>query len=607
MHGHFDLDLVALSLLIAVMAAYAGLDLAGRVRQAEGGRRLVWLAAAAGALGGGIWSMHFVGMLALHLSWPVHYDPAVTLASLLLPVGIVGWALSVVVRGEPKLRHVLTAGTAMGLSIVSMHYLGMAAMRMPARTSYDPGLVALSVALAIGASTAALHLAVQPARPRSRALSALVMGIAICSMHYTGMAAARFEPVESASLAPGFDHQSLALGVGAVTLLILMGALVAAAMERATLERRAREVEERLGLVASLANAARLETEMRFRLAVEAAHIGIWDWNLETGVLQWSDEMRALMGVGPEALVTGDSWQRLVHPDDLDRLRRHIRDALDPCLALEQRTDFRAVLGNGTVRWLSARGRAVFRDEAGGRRAVRLLGTVQDVTKEKSLEGDLRASLAEKEVLLREVHHRVKNNLQSVSAILQLERSRLAHLPEVAGPLDSLAQRINVMGRVHQQLYSRDDFARVDLGQQLRVLASDLVSLHAAADMIDLRVAAEPVQADLDTAMPFGLIANELISNALKYGVSLQSGGRVEVALRREGADLLLLVENAVVPAAASDSGIGMRLVRALAAQLEGQLSVERGDVLHRATLRWPAVRATAGMDAPVGALAPTA
>jgi two-component sensor histidine kinase len=247
----------------------------------------------------------------------------------------------------------------------------------------------------------------------------------------------------------------------------------------------------------------------------------------------------------------------------------------------------------------------VFRDDAGGRRAVRLLGTIQDVSKEKSLECDLRASLAEKEVLLREVHHRVKNNLQSVSAILQLERSRLAHLPEVAGPLDSLAQRINVMGRVHQQLYSRDDFARVDLGQQLRVLASDLVSLHAAADSIDLRVTAEPVQADLDTAMPFGLIANELIANALKYGVSLQGGGRVAVALRRDAADLLLVVENDVVPAAPSDSGIGMRLVRALAAQLEGQVAVERADA-YRATLRWPAARGVAA-PAPAPVLAPTA
>ena len=187
--------LVALSILIAALASYTALDLATRMRAASGPASLGWLGAAAVAMGGGIWSMHFVAMLAFSLpGMDVSYDPLLTVLSLTVPI-LVAAAAFVVVSQRPN--ALVVAGIAMGLAISGMHYTGMSAMRMAASIHYDPVWVALSIAIAIGASIVALRLAFHMTSVLERVSAGAVMGMAISGMHYAAMQGSSFIPMDA--------------------------------------------------------------------------------------------------------------------------------------------------------------------------------------------------------------------------------------------------------------------------------------------------------------------------------------------------------------------------------------------------------------------------
>ena len=239
MASSYDYRLVALSVVIAIFASYAALDLAGRTTAARGRVRLAWLIGGATAMGVGIWSMHYIGMLAFSLPVPVLYDWPTVLLSLLAAVFAAAVALFLVSRQRMGWLRALTGSAIMGSGIATMHYTGMAAMRLPAMCSYDPLLLTLSVVLAIVISLVALWLTFRFREDRKatgwwKAASAIVMGAAIPVMHYTGMAAARFTPstvIADTSHAVGTSTLSIA-GVSAVTLLLLGVAVLTSAVGR---------------------------------------------------------------------------------------------------------------------------------------------------------------------------------------------------------------------------------------------------------------------------------------------------------------------------------------------------------------------------------------
>lgn len=229
--GHYDPVLVALSLALGTFASFTALNLAGRLLVADRASRRWWLLAAAVALGGGIWSMHFVGMLAFDMPMPVTYDVQLTLLSLLLPIMVVGAGLLTLSRFGNGLRPLIAAGLLAGAGVVVMHYSGMAGMRMPgASVSYDPWLVAASVAIAIIAATAAFWLAFRTRKTWERLVAAVVMGFAIAGMHYTGMAAATFTMDHHVADAHGSEIHPGILAVAVVSassILLLLGLLTA--------------------------------------------------------------------------------------------------------------------------------------------------------------------------------------------------------------------------------------------------------------------------------------------------------------------------------------------------------------------------------------------
>ncbi len=233
MRGTYNPLLVFLSLVVASLAAYTALELAGRIASLRAPhRRLPWLAGGATAMGVGIWSMHFIGMLAFSLPIPVGYDLSATALSLLIASVVSCFALAVVTSGHLSTYRLIVGGTAMGLGIATMHYTGMAAMEMSPPVRYTPGILLASVAIAIAASIAALWLAFtlrgadeQHIVPK-RLGAALVMGLAITGMHYTGMSAANFAPGSVCLSASQLDANWFAMIVSATSLAVLTGTLL---------------------------------------------------------------------------------------------------------------------------------------------------------------------------------------------------------------------------------------------------------------------------------------------------------------------------------------------------------------------------------------------
>src|SRR5215471_8434457 len=212
--------LVALSVLVAIQGAYVGLTLAMQVATAVGLRRRLLLAGAATSLAVAIWAMHFVGMLAARLPFPVDYLVFPTLLSFLVCVIVVGAAVFAASAGRLTPIRLTAAACGMGAGIFTMHYIGMAALHASATMVHAPVFVAASMAVAIGASGLALWLAAGRGGRPPLLLSAVAFGIAISGMHYTAMAGLTLYPHAPASSAPALSSDLLAIVVAIVAFLV---------------------------------------------------------------------------------------------------------------------------------------------------------------------------------------------------------------------------------------------------------------------------------------------------------------------------------------------------------------------------------------------------
>lgn len=235
--GSYDPSLVVSSFIVAVLASYTALDLAGRITTASGKAVHWWLAGGAAAMGIGIWSMHFIGMLAFSLPIPLGYDPLITTASLLIAIALSAFALWIVCQQTLPWSRLTVGALVMGAGVAGMHYSGMAAMRMSPGISYDPALFSASILIAILASGAALWIAFQLRRGgqhtrKLRMGAAVVMGAAIVGMHYTGMFAAEFPSNSLCGAArEGVNNVWLAFVIIVVTIAVLSIALIVSILD----------------------------------------------------------------------------------------------------------------------------------------------------------------------------------------------------------------------------------------------------------------------------------------------------------------------------------------------------------------------------------------
>ncbi|WP_449432832.1 putative bifunctional diguanylate cyclase/phosphodiesterase [Pseudomonas putida] len=249
----YSSSLVLISLCVAILASYTALDLTGRIATAKGRAVHLWTGCGALAMGIGVWSMHFIGMLAFSLPIDLGYDVGLTAFSLLIAVLSSGFALWLVSQPSLPALQLGFGAVIMGAGISCMHYTGMAAMRMLPGIDYDPTLFGASLAIAVGASAAALWIAFRlrkhtPYVRQIRGVAAVVMGVAIVGMHYTGMAAANFpEGSYCGALAGGLQGEGLVYLVLITTLAVLAVALLTSVLD-ARLESRTADLAQSLTL-----------------------------------------------------------------------------------------------------------------------------------------------------------------------------------------------------------------------------------------------------------------------------------------------------------------------------------------------------------------------
>jgi diguanylate cyclase (GGDEF)-like protein/PAS domain S-box-containing protein len=372
---HHNLFLVALSVAIGILASFAALSVSDRIAGAAPAARRWWLLAAAATLGGGTWSMHFVGILAAVGPLSPAFDGGLTAASLLIATAGSAHGLAIVSRFGTSPRPLAAGGLCVGAGIAAMHYAGMAAMHTDgAPVHYDPLLVAASLAIALLASTMALRLAFRPAGLAQQLAAATVMGLAISGMHYTGMAAA---PGHFAAHAPS-PHAILDAGMLGVVVAGLVGLLLSLALIVSHYDRR-------LSIAAAHEAEALRGSERRFRTLVENASdiVGIVDQN---GILVYeSSSTLHVLGYRTDE-VLGRHYSEFLVPERLEDTPAVLAQVLDGSLAAAS-LEVSLLHRDGSIREFELLARNLLHEPT----IAGIVMNLRDVTERKRLFGRLQA------------------------------------------------------------------------------------------------------------------------------------------------------------------------------------------------------------------------
>jgi two-component system sensor histidine kinase/response regulator len=520
--GSYDYRLVALSVLIAMMASYAALDLAGRVTYAKGRTRKLWLGGGATAMGFGIWSMHYVGMLAFRLPVPVLYDWPTVVASLLAAIAASAIALFVVSRSTMGTGSALVGSVCMGSAIAGMHYIGMAAMRMPAMCHYSAWIVSVSVVLAIVISLVALLLTFYLRKETSgwswlKAASALVMGAAIPVMHYTGMGAARF--TASTEVHDDLSHALNITGLGQESVILVTFMVLGVTLLTSLMDKR------------YSAQALELEaSEKRFRSVFEGAEIGIAISELGDGrITAINPAYLKMMSCTAEELKSVAYFDAVTPPGNREADKR----LYEGLLREEQKhvhIEKRYVLRDGREVWANLQ-MSLLRDAEGQAQCV--LALASDITERKRAETELKgakeaaeAANEAKSTFLATMSHEIRTPMNGILGMTELVLDtdltieQREHLGLVRLSAESLLTIINDIL----------DFSKIEAGKlELETIPFDLreslgetmkgLGIRAHQKMLELVYEVEPDVPESVLGDPGRIrqILVNLVGNAIKF------------------------------------------------------------------------------------------
>jgi diguanylate cyclase (GGDEF)-like protein/PAS domain S-box-containing protein len=438
MNGTYDYWLVSLSAALAMVASYAALDLAGRVTSAHGRSRAVWLSFGAVAMGLGIWAMHYVGMLALTMPMPVAYNVPTVALSLLAAISASGVALFVVSRPKMSLTQLIAGSAVMGSGIAAMHYVGMAAMRIPAVIVYNRGIVALSIVLAIAISLVALNLAFRlrddPRTSWRKLISALIMGSAIPLMHYTGMWAATFY---HANVVPDLRR---AIGISTIG----VAAVIAASFVVSGIAIASSFFDRFIALQKDDLSTAR-DRELYFRTMAEAVPEIIWTTNPDGMSDYFNQRFFDYTGLSLEQ-GRGTGWKVIIHPDDLApclekwESARRTGDPFD--------VEYRLRRKDGTYLWFLCRANPIRNPEG---EIVKWFGSCTDIESQKQNMQILQEEILERTLQLADANER----LQKEMVEKDLARNRLDRQTEsMMTELQKRSERATLLAKLGELLQS---------------------------------------------------------------------------------------------------------------------------------------------------------
>jgi two-component system sensor histidine kinase/response regulator len=544
--GSYDYRLVALSVLIAMLASYAALDLAGRVTAARGRTQFIWLNGGAAAMGLGIWSMHYIGMLAYSLPVPVLYDWPTVGVSLLAAMFASGVALYLVSRNEMGPLRSGIGGVSMGMGIAAMHYIGMAAMRLPAMCRYSLGLVTLSVILAIVISLVALwltfHLREETAATGWRKLaSAILMGAAIPVMHYTGMAAVTYTPMDSA-LELTHSVQIDELGIAAIIVVTFM--ILGLTILTSLVDRRFSAQSLELSL-----------SEQRYRQLVESAQVILWRRSVDSSQFRFvNKEAEELLGYPTDQWLGNRNFLfDHVHPDDRGLVESVCNAAVENLGS--QRFEHRMICADGNIIWL----RTSIRLVEGDGKTTELVGVMTDVTERKRAQEAAEAASRAKSEFLASMSHEIRTPMNGVIGMTELVLDtdltfeQREYLSTVKISAESLLTIINDIL----------DFSKIEAGKlDLDPICFQLhESIEETMKTLAFRAHGKGLEllCDIKPEVPYHVIGDsarirQIIVNLVGNSIKFTEHGQVEleVAVEEQKGDELLL--HFIV----SDTGIGI-------------------------------------------------
>ena len=584
-HKSYSPALVILSVVVATIGAYVAIEIAQRVRAGTGRRRLIWTCGGALAMGLGIWSMHFVGMLALQLPVLVWYDALLIFASVV--AAVVGCAIAFTIFNRATVNSWLLAlaSVFMGLAIAGMHYTGMAGVRMSGHVVYDPLIVAASIGVAITVSFAALALTRNLLETASehrawikKMEASVLMGFAVAGMHYTGMAAAHFT-----AGSPGWrltDHlvlgtYQLGLVVAGTSVSLLAIALAATQFERWT-----------------------VTTKSRFENLLDLSPQVVWFGRPDGYITYFNPYWYEYTGLS-ERQTVGRGWVSAIHPDDRDRAvgawEEAVREGKDYEVELRLRGK------DDSYCWFLARGRAGH-DESG--KIDAWLGIAVDIEERKKAEEEAWAASQAKSEFLASMSHELRTPLNAIGGYAELLAMG------IRGSLNAdQAQDVARIRRSQQHLLTliQDvlNFAKVDAGQiEYHITAVPVnEALRDTETMIAPQIltkglhykfnGGEETAAVLADPEKFQQIVLNLLSNAVKF---TDTGGTITLSTGPSGNCIAIRVSDTGpgIPAEKIDKifdpfvqaerrlnqpvqgvGLGLAISQDLAEAMGGQVTVE--------------------------------
>jgi len=320
-------------------------------------------------------------------------------------------------------------------------------------------------------------------------------------------------------------------------------------------------------------------SEEKIRLLLEETDEGIWSWDLKTGEVQYNDNWIRILGYSPgERTFDIDWWQKNLHPDS--KILREIALA-DYLAGRKKYYELEYQLRGKYDRWIwvIVRGICVARDDEGN--PLKILGTLRDISRRKNMEVQLQASLKEKETLLHEIHHRVKNNMAVIISLLKLQADKTEdnHIKEA---LKEGQLRVYAMSAVHETLHGSTNLSEIALKAFLSKIARVVFQTYSITqDNVELQVDMEDIQLSINQASPLGLVMNELISNSLKYAFPGERRGKITVGLTLQDTKLELTIadDGVGIPDGfdwKNSNSLGMQLVRTLIEnQLDGAIDMD--------------------------------
>ncbi len=319
---------------------------------------------------------------------------------------------------------------------------------------------------------------------------------------------------------------------------------------------------------------ALMESEERYSLAVRAGRTGVWDLSLETGQFHTYGNLPSFLGLHSAELPNDlGELMELIHPDDRELIQQAFIDHREEKSEL-LKAEHRIIRRDGDSHWVLTQGRVVKNAEG---EPVRLVGTTTDINEQKLAQEKLKASLGEKEVLLKEIYHRVKNNLQVISSLFDLQ---LDHIDDdkARAAIKTNQNRIGLMAIIHEQLYQSPDLSMISFPGYIRNLIMSLFESYGVDyDRVAFEVGGDDVYLSIDAAIPCGLIINELVTNSLKHAFPQGEKGVISIEISAINDRYLLTVSDRGIGIPEhidlrKSGGLGWQLINLLIDQLNGSI-----------------------------------